>query len=317
MPTNERWPSLTVDSWSDTRETLHMWLQVVGKVQMVSTPLLNHWWNVTFAVSPRGLRTRTMYCSGQPFDAEFDFVADELVIRTAKSDERVPLEPQSVATFYGRTRDALSALGLSADIWPAPNEIDPAIPFAQDTEQRAYDPDAVRTWWQQLLSISRVFTIWRAGFAGKDSPVELFWGSMDLSCIRYSGRPAPLPTGSHIPNCPPWVMQEAEFRENSSAGFWAGGSAEGSFYAYCYPQPDGYTEATGSVGTFDADLGEWILPYEQVRTSDDPDALLLTFLEQTYGLAADLGHWDRALLDVDPHRLDKHLYRGVDRSSLY
>jgi hypothetical protein len=152
--------------------------------------------------------------------------------------------------------------------------------------------------------------MWRAGFAGKDSPVQLFWGSMDLSCIRYSGRGAPSYKGTPPPSCPSWVMQEAESRENASAGFWPGGSAEGSFYAYAYPAPAGYGEGKVSVGHYDQTMGEFILPYQEVRTSDSPEKTLLTFLDETYCLAADLGKWERGLLDVDSHRLDAEIYRA-------
>jgi hypothetical protein len=307
----QHWPQLTVDSWTDTRETLHMWLQIVGKIQMVSTPLLNHWWNVAYEVSARGLRTRLMHEGQHGFDAEFDFLDHQLVLRgTDGATRTVALEPRTVADFYAATMDALQSLHLECVIVPSPNEVSPAVPFAQDTEHKSYDAQAVTTYWQQLRAINRVFWLWRAGFAGKDSPVQLFWGSMDLSVVRYSGRMAPPHEGAGPPSCPPWVMAEAESRENASAGFWSGGSAEGSFYAYAYPAPDGYAEGTVSAGHYDTELGEWILPYEDARTSEHPDRTLLTFLDETYGLAADLGKWDRKVLDVNPHRLDAEIYRS-------
>ncbi|OYN96880.1 hypothetical protein B0O41_3873 [Propionibacteriaceae bacterium ES.041] len=304
------WPALEVDSWTDTRETLHMWLQIVGKIEMVSTPLINHWWNVTYTVSPRGLRTRLMHQGSQGFDAEFDFLDHQLVLRsTAGTSGTVELKPRTVADFYAAAMDALQALQLECVIVPSPNEVAPAVPFAEDTEHKSYDPDAVHTWWRQLLAANRVFEEWRAGFAGKDSPVQLFWGSMDLSCVRYSGRGAPRHEGAGPPACPPWVMAEAESRENASAGFWSGGSAEGSFYAYTYPVPKGYAEGKVSVGSYDESMGEWILPYAEVRQSEDPERTLLAFLNETYALAADLADWDRKLLEVDPHRLDAEIYR--------
>lgn len=303
------WPSLPVDSWTDTRETLHMWLQIVGKVAMVSTALTTHWWNVSYLVSARGLRTRLMRQGGRDFDAEFDFIGHELVLRTADGASRsVPLRPQTVADFYGDTLAALSALSLDCVIVPSPNEVSPAVPFAEDISHKSYDGAAAQAWWRQLLAAERVFAQWRAGFAGKDSPVQLFWGSMDLSCVRYSGRGAPEHHGAP-PHCPAWVMQEAESRENASAGFWPGGTGEGMFYAYAYPEPDGYRAGKLAAGRYDESFGEWILPYEDVRASGDPEATLLAFLDGTYRLAADLGHWDRALLDVDPHRLDAEIYR--------
>lgn len=178
------------------------------------------------------------------------------------------------------------------------------MPFATDTQHRSYEHEKVTTYWRQLVAINRVFEQWRAGFCGKDSPVQLFWGSMDLSCVRYSGRVAPAWSGSPPPACPVWVMTEAESRENASAGFWSGGSAEGSFYAYAYPAPSAYSEGKVSVGHYDPSLGEWILPYADVRTSPSPENTLLTFLDETYALAADLGHWAGPTLEVDPHRLD-------------
>lgn len=305
------WPALKVDDWKDTRDTLHMWLQIIGKVQMVSTPLVNHWWNVAYEVSARGLRTRIARGPNHDFDTEFDLLDHRLVIRDASGGHRtIALEPKTVAQFYSEVQDALGGLGVGCDIDPRPNEVDPAIPFAEDTEHKSYDADAVTLWWRQLLAADRVFSLWRAGFAGKDSPVQLFWGSMDLSCTRYSGRTAPPHTGGGPPSCPPWVMAEAESRENAAAGFWPGGSAEGSFYAYAYPTPDGYDKAAVSPGYIDDQLGEWILPYEEVRRSPDPDAALLAFLNSSYDAEADLATWDRALLDVNPHRLDNKLLGG-------
>lgn len=304
MTDNPTWPALTVDSWADTRETLHMWLQIVGKIQLVSTPLVNHWWNVAYTVSARGLRTGLMHSGHHGFDAEFDFVDHRLVLRTTDGRSRsVALEPRTVADFYAATLDAISALRLDCVIVVSPNEVSPAVPFAEDTEHKAYEAEPVMTYWRQLLAANRVFEQWRAGFAGKDSPVQVFWGSMDLSCVRYSGRAAPPFRGASPPACPSWVMAEAESRENASAGFWAGGSEEGSFYAYCYPAPAGYSDGAVSVGHYDTTIGEWILPYADVRTSEHPERTLLTFLDETYALAADLGHWDRALLDIDPDRL--------------
>lgn len=306
----QTWPALAIDSWTDTRETLHMWLQIVGKIQLSSSPLVNHWWNVAFEVSARGLRTRLMHQGGRTFDAEFDFVDHQLLLRTTDRQSRtVALTPRTVADFYDETMDALASLSLKGLIVPSPNEVAPAIPFAEDTEHKSYDAEAAATWWQQLLSINEVFYDWRAGFAGKDSPVQLFWGSMDLSVVRYSGRLAPPHHGGGPPACPPWVMKEAESRENASAGFWPGGSEEGTFYAYAYPAPEGYDGGEVSVGTFDTSLGEWVLPYADVRKSADPHQTLTTFLNETYGLAADLGKWDRHLLEVDRHRLDAEIYR--------
>ncbi len=301
------WPALRVDDWTATREALHLWLQIVGKIELASTTLVNHWWNTTYEVSPRGLRTRVlMHAPDRAFDAEFDFIDHVLVLRSSTGGtETVPLRTQSVAEFYAAVMAACARLGTPCTIWPRPNELPQDTPFTQDTAVREYDAHSANVYWRQLLRIERVFSYWRAGFAGKASPVQLFWGSMDLSSMRYSGRAAP-PHPSAPANCPPWVMIEAESRENAAAGFWAGGSEEGSFYAYVYPVPTGYSGGTLSAGAFDDALGEWILPYRDVRTAADPEATLLTFLNETYARAADLAGWDRALLEVDPHRLDGH-----------
>ncbi|MGW6421371.1 DUF5996 family protein [Nocardia sp. NPDC055053] len=308
-PVNAAWPALKVDSWSDTRDTLHMWTQIIGKLKMAGTPLINHWWNVTFAVSARGLSTGAIPVDGRLLDIEFDFLDHELVLRT--SDGRhatIALRPRTVADFYAELGHVLGRLDAVVDIEASPNEVDPAIPFAEDTTHYSYDGDAVTLFWQQLVQIQRVFQLWRAGFAGKSSPVQVFWGSLDLACTRFSGRTAPLHPGG-APNCADWVMEEAYSRECASAGFWAGG-AEGTFYAYAYPAPHGYsTRPAGPDGAeWDATLGEFVLPYDIVRQSPDPDATLLNFLDTTYAAAADLAKWDRKLLDVNPHRLDRVLH---------
>jgi Family of unknown function (DUF5996) len=302
-----RWPSLPATSWTETRDTLHMWLQIIGKISMSRTPLINHWWNVTFFVSPRGLRTGAMVYRGRAFDAEFDFVAH--VVTFCVSDGRratIALRPRTVADFYADVVRTLAALDIQAEILQRPNEVDPAIPFEQDTEHRSYDRHAAHLFWQQLVQADRVFQVWRAGFAGKSSPVHVFWGAMDMACTRFSGRPAP-PHPGGAPNCAAWVMREAYSRECASAGFWPGGGAEGAFYAYCYPTPPGYAAqpAGPDAAHWDASLEEFVLPYEAVRETSDPDATLLHFLDTTYAAAADLAHWDRTLLDVDPRRLDR------------
>ncbi|MFT9772646.1 DUF5996 family protein [Brevibacterium casei] len=302
------WPQLRVDDLTETRECLHQWLQIVGKIELVSTTLINHWWNVTFDVSARGLRTQIlMHQSDRTFDAEFDFIDSVFVLRASTGEtETVPLTSQSVADFYHAVMTALLKLGVGCTVSPRPNELPEATPFAEDTRPRTYDPESARLWWRQLQRIEKVFAYWRAGFAGKASPVQLFWGSMDLSATRYSGRTAP-PSHAAPPNCPPWVMAEAEDRENVAVGFWAGGSDEGSFYAYAYPAPEGYYDGTLTAGGYDSTLGEYLLPYADVRTAADPEATLLTFLDEVYARAADLADWDRKLLEVDQDRLIRYL----------
>ena len=309
MTDTQQWPKLEVAAWSHTRDTLHQWLQIVGKVQLVSTPLLNQWWNVTYELTARGLRTGLLLGSGSDVDAEFDLLDHVLVLRaTSGTTERVDLAPKSVAQFWHEVHAALDTLGLDVRIDAAPNEVSPCIPFAENTTNCSYDADAVTTYWRQLLSVGRVFKRFQASFGGKQSPVQLFWGSFDLSLVRFSGRPAPAWDGTAPPACPRYVMEEAEGMENSAVGFWSGdGTGEGSFYAYAVPAPEGYADGDLSPATYSQSAGEWLLPYEAVRTSADPDATLLAFLQGTYERAADLGHWDRAHLDLDPHRLDQQI----------
>jgi hypothetical protein len=303
------WPALRVDEWTETRDTLHMWTQIVGKVRMSGAPLVNHWWNVTLYVSPRGLTTSAVPNGADVFDIEFDFFDELLVIRHSSGERRtVRLEAKPVADFYAETLAALSSLGITAEFQARPNEVDPSIPFAEDRTHSAYDSEAVRLYWQQLVQASRVMNEFRSRFVGKVSPVHYFWGAPDLACTRFSGRSAPTHTGG-APNCGDWVMVEGYSHELSSCGFWAGGGEEGAFYAYAYPEPDGF--ADHPIANPDAyyykDGGQFLLPYEAVRQADDPDQALLSFLQSTYEAAAVHGHWNRSALEVDPARWDHKL----------
>ncbi|WP_290367619.1 DUF5996 family protein [Rhodococcus spelaei] len=305
-PTALTWPALRVADWTATRDTLHMWTQIVGKVRMALSPLVNHWWQVTLYVTARGLSTGTIPCGGRALDVEFDFCDHRLHLRT--SDGRageVALEPKSVAQFHAETMQALADLGVHVRIQAAPNEVEPAIPFAEDTVHCAYAPDAAQLFWRQLVQADRVFRTFRSHFIGKVSPVHFFWGAMDLACTRFSGRSAPTHPGG-APNCGDWVMVEGYSHELSSCGFWPGGGEEGAFYSYCYPAPDGFADYP--VGPRDAfystEFQQFLLPYEAVRTAADPDATVLEFLHETYSAAADLGNWDRPALECDPGRWD-------------
>jgi hypothetical protein len=300
----EAWPALRVEDWAPTRDTVHMWTQIVGKIRLSQTPLINHWWNATFYVTPRGLTTSSIPYGDRLFDMEFDFVDHDLRVRTSDGGGSVvALQPQSVAEFYSRTIAALRELGIEPRIDPRPNEVDPAIPFADDEEHKSYDAAAVTTFWRQLQSAHRVFTEFRSHFVGKASPVHFFWGAFDLACTRFSGRPAPEHPGG-APNCPNSVMVEGYSRELSSCGFWPGGGDEGAFYAYAYPEPAGYADyrVGPDAAQYNDQLGEFVLPYEEVRAADEPDRALLQFLQDTYAAAADLAHWDRAMLEDDPRR---------------
>lgn len=298
------WPSLRVADWTATRDTLHMWTQIVGKIRLAHSPLTNHWWQVTLYVTPRGLATSTIPYGSRSFDLEFDFVDHELRIRSSDGATRhVPLEPQPVADFHERTLHALGELDIETRIQATPNEVDPAIPFAEDHEHAAYDAEAAHLFWRQLVQADRILNEFRSHFVGKVSPVHFFWGAMDLACTRFSGRTAP-PHPGGAPNCGDWVMVEGYSHELSSCGFWPGGGDEGAFYAYAYPEPDGF--ADHPVGPPDAfysrDFRQFLLPYEAVRTAPDPDRALLQFLHTTYEAAADLGRWDRGTLEDDPAR---------------
>jgi len=298
------WPDLTLSAWQDTRDTLHLWTQVVGKVRLALEPMVNHWWQVPLYVSARGLTTSLMHTEGRGLEIEFDFVDHVLELRT--SDGRtgqVPLVPQSVAQFFTAVIAALSDLDVKVSIVPRPVEVAIAIPFADDEEHRSYDAAAAHRFWLALLQSHRVMHQFRARFVGKASPVHFFWGAPDLATTRFSGRTAPRHPGG-VPNTPDWVQWAAYSHEVHSVGFWPGGSEEGSFYAYAYPQPEGFADwaVRPDAAYYDRDLGEFILPYAVVRAAADPDDLLMTFFQSTYEAAADLAGWDRVNLEVPPDR---------------
>ncbi len=285
-------PLLRVDSWTPTRETLHMWVQIIGKMRMVSTPPINHWWHVPLYVTARGLATGFVPSPADGWDAEFDLVDHRLILRTTGGESEVlPLHAQSVASFYADVQAALARLGLGIRIFASPNEVPDAIPFADDEVHASYDPDAAHAFWRQLLFAQRVLQQFRGEFIGKCSPVHFFWGAMDLAVTRFSGREAP-PHPGGAPNCPDFVMREGYSHELSSAGFWPGGGEEGAFYSYAYPAPDGYADADVPDGArYDTTLGEFILPLEAVRAAADPEGLVLDFLHATHDAAARLARW--------------------------
>ena len=296
------WPDLTLAKWEDTRDTLHLWTQVVGKVRMALNPMINHWWQVPLYVSARGLTTSLMHTAGRGLDIEFDFVDNVLTVRTTDGAlRRVPLEPRSVASFYAATMGALDELGLQVKVFPRPSEVVEAIAFDEDEVHRSYDPDAARRFWLALVQANRLMLQFRARFIGKASPVHFFWGGADLATTRFSGRPAPKHPGG-VPNCPDWVQELAYSHEVSSCGFWPGGGDEGMFYAYAYPEPDGFGAwpVEPAEAFYAGDAGEFLLPYTAVRTAADPDTMLLSFFQSTYEAAAVLGAWDRDALEAKP-----------------
>jgi hypothetical protein len=298
------WPELNYADWADTCTTLHLWTQVVGKVRLAKSPWLNHSWHATFYVTARGLTTLTIPDGLRQCQIDFDFLDHRLLIAVSDGATcALPLGPMSVADFYRRFMDLLAELGIDVSFHPVPNEILDPIPFAEDRVHAAYDAEYVNRYWRVLLQADRVFKTFRARFTGKCSPVHLFWGSNDLAVTRFSGRPAPAHPGG-IPNLPDAVTREAYCQEVSSAGFWPGGgsSDEAAFYSYAYPTPEGFAgyPVQPAAAHFHPGLGEFLLPYDAVRTADDPDAVLLAFLESTYEAAAATGHWDRANLERDP-----------------
>jgi hypothetical protein len=293
------WPVLEYAGWRETGATLHRWTQVVGKVRLALTPWLNHGWHVPLYVGAHGLGTSAIHVGGEVLEIEFDFVDHRLVLRTSNGPERgFALAPMSVADFHGRVLAELAAAGIAVAIHPAPNEIEDATRFAEDTVHAAYDRAAAHACWRALVQVDRVLRLFRTSFLGKASPVHFFWGSFDMAVTRFSGRSAPLHPGG-IPHLPDAVTREAYSHEVSSAGFWPGNDAfpRAAFYSYAYPSPRGFAEARVEPegACWSKELGEWLLPYEVVRAADDPDATALRFLESTYRAAADLAHWDPAL----------------------
>jgi hypothetical protein len=296
------WPALPLADWQDTRDTLHLWTQVVGKVRMTLNPMINHWWQVPFYVSARGLTTSLMHTGGRGLEIEFDFVDHALVLRATDGARRsVTLAPRSVASFYAATMGALDELGMHVTVFRRPSEMVEAIPFDEDELHRSYDPDAARRFWLALVQAHRVMLHFRARFIGKASPVHFFWGGADLATTRFSGRPAPK-HGGGVPNCPDWVQELAYSHEVSSCGYWPGGGGEGMFYAYAYPEPEGFARwrVEPADAFYEGELGEFLLPYTAVRTAADPDTMLLSFFQSTYEGAAVLGAWDRDALEVRP-----------------
>jgi Family of unknown function (DUF5996) len=299
-PTTDAWPELRYDDWRTTCATLHLWTQIVGKVRLATTPWLNHSWHVPLYVNARGLTTSPMPHGALAFELQFDFL--EHVLECTVSDgnsARIDLVPQSVAAFKASVMDMLARLGVPTSIHDLPCEIAGAVPFSTDQVHSAYDAIYAHRFWRALVCIDQVFKQFRTGFLGKCSPVHFFWGSFDLAVTRFSGRRAPLHPGT-APGVAPVVMQEAYSHELCSAGFWpGGGGVDASFYAYAYPQPAGFPEAlvSPSAAAYDAAFGEFLLPYEDVRSAPDPRATLLAFLQTTYEAAADAAHWDRQALD--------------------
>jgi len=298
------WPDLPYHAWKETCATLHLWTQIAGKIRLARTPWLNHSWHVPLYVTARGLTTSAIPDGSGSFEIAFDFNDHVLEIATSGgAGRRIALKPRTVADFYGAVMSALHDMGIDARINDLPCEIPGAMHFSRDRTHAAYDADYARRFWCLLLQADRVFKQFRTGFLGKCSPVHFFWGSFDLAVTRFSGRPAP-PHPGRAPGVTVAVMREAYSHELSSAGLWPGDPEidYAAFYAYAYPEPDGFRTAAiqPETAVYSDMLGEFLLPYESIRTAPDPDAALLAFLNSTYEAAARAANWDRAALECRP-----------------
>jgi hypothetical protein len=288
---------LPLGEWADTRDTLHMWTQVVGKLKVECAPFLNQLWHTALHLTERGLTTQPIPYEAGAFQVDFDFIDHLLVIATADNARKVvPLYPRSVANFYAETMACLAALGIEITINTMPQELPTPVPFEQDTVHASYDAGAVERWWRILSSSARVMAKHRSWFVGKASPVQFFWGSFDLTATRHNGEPAPVAPGSG------YIFRVAENEKNWAGGFWPGSGPVDypAYYAYMVPQQDGLPEARiePEAGFWSTDMREFLLPYEAVRTADDPEAALMTFLQSTYAASADLAGWDRERLEL-------------------
>ena len=292
----ECWPDLPLNSWKETYATVHMWTQMVGKVRLKLTPLVNHWWNVPLYVTARGLTTSCMPYGDRAFELYFDFLRHRLVLETSDGlVKTMALGPRSVAEFYQEFRELLRSANIEVKIWKMPVEIPNPIAFDQDRTHASYDRVSMEKLWRILLSVDAVFNQFRAKFIGKSSPVHFFWGSFDLAVTRFSGRRAPERPGADA------ITREAYSHEVSSVGFWpGGGNVQGAaFYSYAAPEPQGLKDegARPDAASYNRDLSEFLLMYDDVRKADSPTASLLEFCQSTYEAAATLGKWDRSALE--------------------
>jgi hypothetical protein len=295
------WPALPLESWQGTKDTLHMWTQIVGKIRLARAAPVNHWWGIVLYVTARGLTTSAIPYGSTVFQIDFDFHEHQLRVQTSDGAARAfPLIARPVAEFYRELMDTLHQLGIRIHIWTRPVEVETAVRFDRDYTHALYDPEYAQRFWRALLQADRVLREFRARFVGKASPVHFFWGGFDLAATRFSGRRAP-PHPGGFPNLADWVTRESYSHEVSSAGWWPGGGlvSEPAFYSYAYPEPEGFAAhpVRPEAAYYHPELREFILPYEAVRRAGDPDRLLLDFLQSTYEGAADTGGWDRPALE--------------------
>lgn len=312
------WPTLPLDPWIRTQETLHLWTQVVGKVRLALTDVVNHWWNCTLEPTPRGLTTGIMYHGSTPVEIAFDFIDHRLLVDVGPRRRELALEPRSVADFHDETLSTLAELGAPVRIYPIANELPDPIPFPEDQTHSEYDSAAVERFHRAHLLAVRSLQAHRARFLGKCSPVQFFWGGFDLAVTRFSGRTAP-PHPGGVPNMPIWAAREAYSHECASAGWWPGNGGAGrtAFYAYVYPEPEGYRDGAllPPGAYYDEGLSEYLLPWDDVVAAADPAAVVEDFLEGTYARAADAAAWDRVALERSPEEAARlqALVRAADR----
>lgn len=295
------WPKLNLEEWKDTYETLHMWTQIIGKIRLAQTPWTNHSWHVTLYVTSQGLTTSPIPYNDRSFQIDFDFIEHQVIIRTNDGDSRnILLHTRTVSEFYEEVFSTLKDLDIEIEISKKPNEVLHPIYFDQDTEHYSYNPEYANRFWRILVQTDRIFKKFRTQFIGKCSPAHFFWGAFDFAITRFSGRPAPEHPGG-IPNLPDFVVRDAYSHEVSSCGFWPGGGPVpyAAFYSYCYPEPNGFSSSKvyPRSAFYSNELKEFILPYNAVRESRDPEKTLLDFLNSTYKSAATLGNWDRDKLE--------------------
>jgi len=293
------WPKIHYQDYKETVSAVHLWTQIIGKIRLRKMPWLNHSWHVSLYVTPRGFTTGSIPYDQGLFEIEFNFIDHQLNFSTSEgSNSFIELGPGTIAEFHKSVFDRMEQLKVGVQIYPVPNEMDPAIPFAEDLRPQTYEPDQMRKLWEVFVSVHKVFLKFRAGFIGKCSPVHLFWGAFDLAVTRFSGKKAPEHPGG-MPNIPLKVMQEAYSHEVSSAGFWPGNNdfPQPVFYSYCYPTPGEYSRQAVSPeqAFYSHEMGEFFLPYQAVQESSDPEGILYGFLESTYRAAAVTGYWDPGL----------------------
>jgi hypothetical protein len=294
--TTDPWPALHYEDWAETRETLHLWAQILGKVKLALCPYRNQWWQVSLALTAHGLSTGLIPWRDESFQIDLDLVSERLVVHTSAGVEQgFALAPMSVAAFYRAFMELLGELGIEPSFSTMPSELMGAIPFEQDELHAAFDAEAARRWWRATLAIERAFQRFQTPFHGKSSPVQLFWGGLDLNCTRFSGRTAPERDGDDV------IRRYAEDQENYAFGFWPGSAdfPQAILYAYIFPEPAGVAEAhvEPAGARYEAALGEFVLAYDDLRGAASPDEQITRFLESTYAACASLAGWDRDALE--------------------